>query len=72
MKIGTRKGTIEGNVMQRPKPTGATINLEEKIKSAKEVVTLKVQRFNEINHLFKRRAEFFRKFLGKSKITFNA
>ena len=44
---------------------------EDRIKKPSEVKSVRVQRFNELNHLLRRRSKFFKKLLGRRAVIFN-
>ena len=60
VKIETYDNTLEGDVKQLPTLDSSSITLERgRIRSPSEVVSLHVQRFNELDNLLERRAKFF-------------
>ena len=71
VKAETTHATIDGDVTQWPKRSVATVVMKEKIRSTSEILSLKVHRYNELNHLFDRRAKFFMRILGNPTANYN-
>ena len=73
VKVETKEEVLDGDVYDRPMGEWRTITMEvDKIKDPSEVLSLTVQRYNELNHILKRRYTFFTKLLGKTVVNLNS
>ena len=73
MVISTAKRDIEGDVKKKPKMSFCTIDLSyEHLRSCSDVLSMKVERFNEMNVTLERRKRFICKILSRNTVNLNA